>query len=521
MSNIEHNSIVEQIKHQFPAFYKEHGTDFIMFMEAYYEWVEQEETLEYNRELSKITDIDETYVKFLENFKSKYMFNLPPEILGNQRLLQKHILELYRSKGSDAGLKLLFRLLYNEDVEKYIPSYDIFKASDNTWVIPQYIEVTSSPLTDSYTNQFVYGATSGASATVESVESKHVNGRMVNLLFVTNVKGVFKVGERVVRNDDDIATAPIIRGSVTDLNVTVSSAGYEVGDTIIATTGDKPITAAVAEVFEGTGILEFEIVDGGSYYSEDTVITITQGANTQGSGAQIAIGKIGDPFDFLWNSDALLPFAEVPLSSTFEFAAVPEADLDTVIDTCLSYETKTVGTIESVLVHNPGSNYDASPTITAIDPFTSKSGLIIDGKQVGMDAIITGTSRYGQGLIKTVRVLSSGYAQQNQGSISFLKDDKTKAATATTVIGGVGIDIGYYDNTKSFLSDDKYLFDGHYYQDFSYVLKSAHTLDKYIDVLRAIYHPAGNAVFGDVRIVATDSLSNNTTYEPVVKSLPV
>ena len=86
--------ISDLVSNQFPAFYKEQGPNFITFVKAYYEWMEQEENIVgSSRNLYSTFDIDTTPDAFLEHFKHKYMNGLPPEILGNQRFLQKHILQ--------------------------------------------------------------------------------------------------------------------------------------------------------------------------------------------------------------------------------------------------------------------------------------------------------------------------------------------------------------------------------------------------------------------------------------------
>src|SRR5690606_7527442 len=140
----------------------------------------------------------------------KYMWGLPPELLGNQRLLQKHILELYRSKGAEQGIRLLFRLLFNSDIEFYIPSYDIFKLSDNTWVEPKYCEVTFVEDFSPLINAVVTGSVSGATAVVESYETRFINGREVHLIFISNIRGNFIAGEILLNPKLEILHSPTI-----------------------------------------------------------------------------------------------------------------------------------------------------------------------------------------------------------------------------------------------------------------------------------------------------------------------
>ena len=136
--NIE-TKISNFIRNQFPSFYNEEGENFILFMKAYYEWIESENNPVYHsRNLLNYGDVDNTLEEFLEYFQRKYLYGIPFEVIVNKRFLVKHILDVYRSKGSIQCYKLLFRMIYNEDVEVYLPGVDILRASDGTWIEPRY-----------------------------------------------------------------------------------------------------------------------------------------------------------------------------------------------------------------------------------------------------------------------------------------------------------------------------------------------------------------------------------------------
>lgn len=570
-TNIVH--ICDLVKDQFPQFYKEQGPDFIAFMQAYYEWLEEPENpIGRSRNLYNQFDIDTAAQEFLAHYREKYMWGLPPELLGNQRLLQKHILELYRAKGSQQAIRLLFRLLYNEDIDFYIPSYDIFKLSDNTWIQPHYLEVTYSPFFPIMVGQQVEGVESKATAVIENYESRFVNGTKTHLLFVSNVMGTFLPDEKILSPGVDIVNAPIIKGSVVGLNVTGSSPGLDVGTIMTGTQGDKPVRVIVAETYDGTGSLRFEVEQPGTYYSLDAAMPVDSGhhedslaffadidldaasyntpklpsANIDtimgdavynaadgdliypddiditGGGAEIRILSLKDTFLYQWNSDKVSNYVNVPLDGDYPFPSNPTSNISTIIADSLNFETITVGSIDQVLVINPGVNYSANVHIRPIDPYTSTNGILdANGVQVGTNGLIVGIPIVGDNIVRSVKIHSSGYNNIDISPMIFTSDANNELTlSGFPVVGGVGWDEGYYDNTKSFLSDDKYLFDGHYYQDFSYVIRAARTLDKYIDILKKIAHPAGNAVYGDVRITAQNQLYNRAVFAQVKISGP-
>jgi hypothetical protein len=128
------------IESQFPLFYQEEGPDFILFVKAYYEWLESSGNPIYQaRKLQDYRDIDNTLEEFLEHFQQKYLYGIPFGTIANKRFLLKNILDVYRSKGTIQSYKLLFKLLYNQDVEVYLPGNDVLRVSDGTWREPQYL----------------------------------------------------------------------------------------------------------------------------------------------------------------------------------------------------------------------------------------------------------------------------------------------------------------------------------------------------------------------------------------------
>lgn len=509
------------VKDQFPAFYKEHGEGFIDFIKTYYEWLESPDNpIGKSRSLYSQFDIDTTSNEFLNHYREKYMWGLPPELLGNQRLLQKHILELYRSKGSQQATKLLFRLLYNEDIDFYIPSYDIFKLSDNTWVQPKYLEVTYTPHFDRFVDAEITGARSGAKAIVETYESRFIENNVVHLLFISNIVGEFEPDELLITESVPHYEGPSIMGSVVGIEILSAPPILSIGNTLTATNSQFPVEIVISETTSGVGSLSFTIASPGSYYSMDTIIETP--ITPIGSGAEIRVGALRNTHNYFFVHDRLIDYAHLALNGIYPFPKEPNSNLATIIDDSLMSETITVGEIDRLTVLNPGNGYEELVTFLPIDPYTSTSSIKDnEGNFVGQNALIIGNPSIGIATPSNTNIISSGYHNLNNDQVVFVSDDDPNIQMIGRPIrGAMGHDGGYYQDTKSFLSDDKYLFDGHYYQDFSYVIKAASTLDKYIDILKLISHPAGNAVYGDVRITEINQLYNDAILG-IIKTVPV
>ena len=271
------------IASQFPAFYKEEGPNFIAFVKAYYEWMESSgNPIHEARSLFEYLDLDTTSDEFLTNFKKTLINTLPENVVTDKRLLMKHVLDLYRSKGSKRAYELLFRLVYGEDIDVYVPSTYIFKPSDNTWKIPSYIETTGHPKLSSLIGTKIKN-NSGATAIVESVDKKIVNGRTVNILTVTNLIGKFVMGDRIyqaIGTDVTALDGPIITGSLNAIGMTNGGSNFSIGDILdVLGSGIEGKARVASVVNDFTGSINFLLVDGGSGFSTNAIVTVKQTLN--------------------------------------------------------------------------------------------------------------------------------------------------------------------------------------------------------------------------------------------------
>lgn len=267
------------IPQQFPALYKEQGPNFIAFVQAYYEWLEQpDQTIGHARQLLDYADIDSTMQEFIEYFKNTYIHAIPETIISNKQLLVKHILDLYRSKGTPRAYALLFRMVFDEEIELYIPGDYVFKPSDNRWYVPRYIEVTSNDaLNDIVSTQIRNSA--GATAIVETYFRRMVNGRVVNVLEVSNVRGRFKNGDRVYQSRANgaigVANSVTVVGSLTGISITAGGIGFSVGEYVdVIGSGVEGKARVVSIDTLNTGGVAFNLLSGGSGYTTNAAVTV-------------------------------------------------------------------------------------------------------------------------------------------------------------------------------------------------------------------------------------------------------
>lgn len=277
MKKIEDN-ITIFVKNQFPEFYREQGNTFIEFVKEYYDWTLQTNNVgHHTRNLLNYRDIDTTIDVFLENYRNKYL-NSSPLIAGQLRFDVKHASDTYASKGSQRGLKLFLNKKYNvSDVEVYSPSDDILKASDGEWYVPAYLEVAISSKTSTFIGKQIIGSASGATAFVEGVNRKSLNGKYFDVVFLSNVSGNFQLDE-IITSDGSLKDCPRIIGSLTNVTIIDASRGFEVGDivNIASSARGKNAKGLVGGVAQSTGKVYFTLADGGTGYRLSTTPIISE-----------------------------------------------------------------------------------------------------------------------------------------------------------------------------------------------------------------------------------------------------
>ena len=262
-------TISEYIEQQFPAVYREDGPNLVAFTKAYYEFMENTSTspTTLSRSMFQNRDVDETLDSFLVHFKEKYLSEFPYAKAVDKRFAIKHIMDYYRSKGTPKATELLIRMLFNEEATVYYPGDDILRASDSRYKIPKYLEVTQSARSAGFVENQITGSQTGATAFVEGLVKKRVQGRIIDILYISNIKGTFNTDE-LVSDDGLLANAPKIIGSLSSMNVTNGGRNNAIGNIfdVVDDTG-KQGKIRVTGTEDATGRVDFELVDGGTGYT--------------------------------------------------------------------------------------------------------------------------------------------------------------------------------------------------------------------------------------------------------------
>ena len=490
-----------------PEFLDTEGPKFKAFMRAYYEWLEtSNQVTDRSKNLLNYADIDNTDEEFVKYFQREVLADFPEEIIADKALLISRIKELYRAKGTEQAYKLLFRILYDDEIDFYYPGQDMLRVSDGRWVQETSLRL-SAPFSGNLYNlggKNITGSASGATSKVDRVVATIELGIEVFEIFLINVRGTFQDTESVTTDEGLSGTIVSSVGPLQNLIIDFGGSEHRVGDQVsyVATSG----TGANGTVLtvDDSSIIP-TLVDGGSGFTLGSVISITGGG---GTGANFSVGGINNTEVIPTFEDTISDLKDTRInantyisSNTGAISAnLAIANSSTVLGVALGTSNTTVGTITSIVALTRGSGYEEIPTVSVREDAIADQ-LISDGSGgiKGFNANVIASSTGGSITSVSVVNAGSGYNRIEPITINNLSRAAQDATGAGRVTGIVNYD-GKYTDTKGFISWNNKLQDNYYYQQFSYVLRTDQSLDTYREIVKSVLHPGGINLFADLRI---------------------
>lgn len=343
------NKISTLVRQQFPSFYEEEGEQFLDFVQSYYEYLEENGNLtDAIQNLKSYRDINTTLDEYLEYFRRDLLPSIPNEIAADKRLFAKYIHQFNQSRGTLASYKLLFRALYNENVEVYYPAEQILKVSDGDWRMDRYLVTAYDPRAYSFIGKTIKGVESQAEALVEDVVKIVVRGRDVMKIVLSNIKGFFNHLEPVkLKSDTGGGFSIIVEAGINRLAVKSIGADYSLGDVVDLVSSDNGYfgKAVVTAVRNSGGALSYNLISGGSGYTATydyggTKVTFIGGDGYDKGGFEIFLDDIEDTFAISININLIQSnniFGESAPTITFpDRSGTPSGLMSTFANTPLS-----------------------------------------------------------------------------------------------------------------------------------------------------------------------------------------
>jgi hypothetical protein len=225
ISNLAKFQLSEHIRTQYPAF--------IEFIELYYKYIEQRTHaagVVLNATLD--ADIDTTLDAYVDDFYNTYGKLIPKKTKLNRRTIIKLLNSLYKIKGTDESYKLLFRVLYDEELEITRPAEQILKASDGVWTNESFITVkTVFGEFPAYDGSIPFEISNeNGSFFIFPIKHEIVDGDIVRIFYVSTSKLLISVNNTVKYTPVSI---PTYKGTIIDspIGMEVLSVGkkFQVG----------------------------------------------------------------------------------------------------------------------------------------------------------------------------------------------------------------------------------------------------------------------------------------------------
>lgn len=126
---------------------------------------------------------------------------------------------------------------------------------------------------------------------------------------------------------------------------------------------------------------------------------------------------------------------------------------------------------------------------------------------IGLNAQVEANVVTANGTVTALQVIDSGFGYVNSEIVQYVSEDGSRAGSAKVVVDGLGEGRGYYRSSKGFLSEDMYIHDGDYYQEYSYEVLSKISVDRYADMFKKVMHVAGTKFFGSALVVEEANLA--------------
>ena len=345
-----HDAMSYIVESQIPDFVVEDYPKFAQFIKDYYRFMDlgDESYAELGmtgvqspnyllQEMIDKLNLDHYDEDFLDSFLEQYAVDFPKVAEVEKHMLVKHIRDFFEAKGSRKGVEAFFRLMYNEDVDVFLPSEFILKPSDGIWQTELTVKV--------YPND-------GISPVGEPFD---LRGRRVDVVYYESVASItnrIRINTAVTRAKKIAYTNPPAYELTLDLAGGTEIPGPGVEGQLTAVIGGKIATVdniGAADVLRSSAGSPYTITtgftsDGNGSGAEFTVVVDGSGA------AAVTVDTVGDdyaPDETITIPDSLLGSGGAA-DLTFDVATITE------------------GKIFSVTIDDGGQGYSANPDVFII-----------------------------------------------------------------------------------------------------------------------------------------------------------
>lgn len=446
---------------QFPEFVRNDYPKFIAFVEAYYKFLSEYEVAD----VETLRNLDTAYNSFLMYFRKELNDNTPFTAVNEKFIISK-AKQIHSAKGSEEAFKILFRLLFNEQISVRYPSEQILRSSDGVWSQENFIT----------TNQ-VFGSIP------DNVEYIHINNNSGNFkLKINRVESItnsisrlyYDSYRRVIYEDNqeikiydevnNLEYVGKIIPSPAKISVIDGGEAWQKGQVIIIPGSVRNTIARITETGENGSIRNIEILDHGYIHAENQSIIVS-------------------------------PYPNKPLSSTVDYISEVVSISPLVYHHTLNITDYTDGTTDTIV--------GVSDTV--------------DNNSYFLENFI---ERGYNGRIVISKSQTIGYAPST-GQIFDISLSDWFNSRAILVLQNENVvkTKGYFNSERGQVSNQNIILeDNYYYQPYSYVIDTEQTIEKYDNIIPSI-RPSGLIQFSNYlknsEITIDASISRTISIEKI------
>ena len=460
---ISNNKISNLIQSQVPFFVRNDHENFVAFVEAYYEFMEQQNgVVNVSRSLLEQDDVDLTDI-FVEKFYDNFIPFIPKDTAVDKILIIKKIKDFYRARGTEKSIRFLMRLLFDDEVDFYYPQQDVLKVSDGKWFQEKSVKITDIQVNGvanndlaietKFINRRITGNSSNAYALVESASSYYEGNYLVRELKLSNQYRDFAYGEAITATffESDVEktlTANLFSGGLNTIEIINGGTRYNVGQYVIVES-ETGIDANIIVTSVSSGNLtSIAALSGGAGFQVGNPVLIFGG----GTGANANVSSVSadnvyhpNSYNIVYTTIQSIANANINnINYGLYFSGFTNpANANTTLANSLSYFVyANTGPITGVFLYNLGSGYLTAPSFSAEANSRVKSLGIL-----GRMRIVNGGTQYRIGdTIEFINV-PGGYGTGAAGRVSNVNPSQANTITAVEFVnipghitGGSGYD---------------------------------------------------------------------------------
>lgn len=505
-------------------------------------------------ELATINTPDAFFEQYLSDYGLESLFK---DNFRARRAVNDFI-RFFQKKGTEDAIRFFFSNFFDKDISISYPGEVVLKPSDSEFFSREQLYVTSTDRSIEFTrNRRIVGERSGTTAIIEAYTFD--SGRQFYRLYLDKEKitGQFFIDEFIqVIDDNDSSiiyeTGSRVLGTVADFDIIEPGTEYEVDEVISNSyliAGESLIVNLRIIDITSSSVNRLSIDAPGSGYSEgDEIIFPTPNKKTQFYGIvqpqqpsgnttytshSIYIDlKDTDAYTLNWDR-AVISISGI----AYNTVSYDEVNGVITLDAEIGAPTVTAGAILNIFFpaanvtdpyfadeyFHPSRNVQKRAAKAYVSAVT-ESGYVtaIDIQENGLGYTKRPTTASGIQIIsESGNGLEISTIGQNFGGVLKLESESDIIKTSFDII--VTLQRGdepqdsdarvrfftdsisrygeFFEGNRGFLSDQMYIHDSYYYQDYSYVIESDLNFSDFADLYRRLAHPAGLIFFNQYLII--------------------